>query len=83
MPESGLAAMEQCTDVVWGSAMDIPSLRGLRSGLEVLRQLEIMPESRHVVLNMADTKTGLNVQDVERSRAFYRDFHVENAIAGE
>ncbi|MDP9887117.1 AAA family ATPase [Pseudarthrobacter enclensis] len=65
MPEIGLAAMEQCTDVVWVSAMDIPSLRGLRSGLEVLRQLEIMPESRHVVLNMADNKTGLNVQDVE------------------
>lgn len=65
MPEIGLAAMEQCTDVVWVSGMDIPSLRGLRSGLEVLRQLEIMPESRHVVLNMADSKTGLNVQDVE------------------
>ena len=65
MPEIGLAAMEQCTDVVWVSAMDIPSLRGLRSGLEVLRQLEIMPESRHVVLNMADTKAGLNVRDVE------------------
>jgi pilus assembly protein CpaE len=65
LPEIGLAAMEQCTDVVWVSAMDIPSLRGLRSGLEVLRQLEIMPESRHVVLNMADAKAGLSVQDVE------------------
>lgn len=65
LPEIGLAAMEQCTDVVWVSAMDIPSLRGLRSGLEVLRQLEIMPESRHVVLNMTDAKTGLTVQDVE------------------
>ena len=65
MPEICLAAMEQCTDVVWVSAMDIPSLRGLRSGLEVLRQLEIMPESRHVVLNMADAKAGLNVRDVE------------------
>ena len=41
--------------------MDIPSLRGLRSGLEVLRQLEIMPESRHVVLNMADAKAGHGV----------------------
>lgn len=65
MQEIGLAAMEQCTDVVWVSAMDIPSLRGLRSGLEVLRQLDIMPESRHVVLNMADAKSGLNIQDVE------------------
>lgn len=65
MPEIGIAALEQCTDAVWVSAMDIPSLRGLRSGLEVLRQLEIMPESRHVVLNMADSKAGLTVQDVE------------------
>lgn len=65
LPEVGLAAMEACTDVVWVSAMDIPSVRGLRSGLDVLRQLDILPEGRHVVLNMADAKCGLSVQDVE------------------
>ncbi|GAB3568093.1 AAA family ATPase [Arthrobacter alkaliphilus] len=65
LPEIGLAAMEQCTDVVWVSAMDIPSVRGLRSGLDILRRLDMLPESRHVVLNMADAKSGLSVQDVE------------------
>jgi pilus assembly protein CpaE len=65
LPEIGLAAMEACTDVVWVSSMDIPSVRGLRSGLDILRQLDIMPEGRHVVLNMADPKCGLSVQDVE------------------
>lgn len=65
LPEIGLAAMEACTDVVWVSAMDIPSVRGLRSGLDILRQLDILPEGRHVVLNMADAKCGLSVQDVE------------------
>lgn len=65
LPEIGLAAMEQCTDVVWVSGMDIPSVRGLRSGLDVLRQLNILPETRHVVLNMADSKLGLTVQDLE------------------
>lgn len=65
LPEIGLAAMERCTDVVWVSAMDIPSVRGLRSGLDILRQLNILPESRHVVLNMTDAKLGLTVQDVE------------------
>jgi pilus assembly protein CpaE len=65
LPEIGLAAMEQCTDVVWVSGMDIPSVRGLRSGLDVLRQLDILPETRHVVLNMADSKLGLTVQDLE------------------
>lgn len=65
LPEIALAAMEQCTDVVWVSGMDVPSVRGLRSGLEVLRQLDILPETRHVVLNMADPKAGLTVQDIE------------------
>jgi pilus assembly protein CpaE len=65
LPEVGLAAMEQCTDVVWVSAMDVPSIRGLRSGLEILRRLDLLPETRHVVLNMADAKSGLSVQDVE------------------
>lgn len=65
LQEIGLAAMEACTDVVWVSAMDIPSVRGLRSGLDVLRQLDILPEGRHVVLNMADAKSGLTVQDIE------------------
>jgi len=65
LPEIGLAAMEKCTDVVWVSGMDIPSVRGLRSGLDILRQLDILPETRHVVLNMADAKNGLTVQDLE------------------
>lgn len=65
LPEIGLAAMEACTDIVWVSAMDIPSVRGLRSGMDILRQLEILPEGRHVVLNMADSKCGLTVQDIE------------------
>jgi pilus assembly protein CpaE len=65
LPEIGLAAMEACTDVVWVSAMDVPSVRGLRSGMDILRQLEILPEGRHVVLNMADSKCGLSVQDIE------------------
>jgi pilus assembly protein CpaE len=65
LPEIGLAAMEKCTDVVWVSAMDIPSVRGLRSGLDILRRLDILPETRHVVLNMAEAKSGLTVQDIE------------------
>ncbi|MDP9982094.1 pilus assembly protein CpaE [Pseudarthrobacter oxydans] len=65
LPEVGLAAMEQCTDIVWVTAMDVPSIRGLRSGLEILRRLDLQPETRHVVLNLADSASGLSVQDVE------------------
>jgi pilus assembly protein CpaE len=65
LSDLGLAAMEQCTDGVWVSGMDIPSVRGLRSGFEILRQLNLLPATRHLVLNMADSKTGLSVQDIE------------------
>lgn len=65
LPETGLAALEHCTDAVWVTGMDVPSVRGLRSGLDVLRQLDLLPETRHVVLNMADSKSGLSLDDVE------------------
>ncbi|MDO2935609.1 AAA family ATPase [Paeniglutamicibacter sulfureus] len=65
LTELALTAMERCTDAVWVSGMDVPSVRGLRTGLDVLKKLDILPETRHVVLNMADPKTGLTIGDIE------------------
>jgi pilus assembly protein CpaE len=63
--EHVLAALEQATDAVWVCGMDVPSIRGLRTGFHILNELGLLPESRHVVLNMADGRSGLNVPDVE------------------
>lgn len=63
--EHVLATLEVATDAVWVCGMDIPSIRGLRNELGVLAELDLVPEKRHVVLNMADRLTGLTVQDVE------------------
>lgn len=63
--ECTLAALEHCTDGVWVTGMDVPGVRGLRSSLDVLGKLGLLPEVRHLVLNMADTKSGLSVRDVE------------------
>ncbi|BCT77117.1 hypothetical protein SCMU_29590 [Sinomonas cyclohexanicum] len=63
--EHVLATLDQATDVVWVCGMDIPSVRGLKSGLEILNELHMLPEHRHVVLNMADRKAGITMQDVE------------------
>ncbi len=60
-----LAVLELATDGVWVCGMDIPSIRGLNHGLEVLRQLDLMPPSNTVVLNFADKRSGLTVKDVE------------------
>lgn len=63
--EHVLAALENATDAVWVCGMDIPSIRGLQSGLRILDELQLLPEHRHVVLNMADRKSGLVLKDVE------------------
>jgi pilus assembly protein CpaE len=63
--EHCLATLEQATDGVWICGMDVPSVRGLHKCLDVLRELNLMPQDRHVVLNFADRKSGISVQDVE------------------
>ncbi|WP_104042513.1 AAA family ATPase [Arthrobacter sp. ZGTC412] len=60
-----LATLDQATDAVWVCGMDVPSIRGLRTGFQILTELDLMPDGRHVVLNFADRKSGLSVQDVE------------------
>jgi Flp pilus assembly CpaE family ATPase len=63
--EHVLATLEQATDAVWICGMDVPSIRGLRTGFQILNELNLMPEQRHVVLNMADRRGGLTLHDVE------------------
>ena len=63
--EHVLATLEQATDGVWVCGMDVPSIRGLHKTFAVLRDLQLLPQGRHTVLNFADRKSGISVQDVE------------------
>jgi pilus assembly protein CpaE len=63
--EHVLSALDQATDAVWVCGMDVPSIRGLRTGFHILSELGLLSASRHVVLNMADGRSGLSVPDVE------------------
>lgn len=60
-----LAALDQTTDLVLLTSMDVPGVRGLRKELDTLSQLNLITGSRHVVLNFTDTRAGLSVADVE------------------
>lgn len=60
-----LTAIEHSTDLVLVGAMDVPSLLGLRKGLDVLDRLGMTGARRHLVLNRADSKVGLEASDVE------------------
>jgi pilus assembly protein CpaE len=60
-----LAAMDETTDLVLLTSMDVPGLRGLRKEIDTLRVLELDRCRRQVVVNFADPGAGLSVADVE------------------
>ncbi|MHA7141369.1 AAA family ATPase [Arthrobacter sp. Sr33] len=60
-----LATLDKATDYVFVSGMDVPSVRGLRKELDVLKELGLTPIHRHIVLNSADQRDGLTLADVE------------------
>ncbi|GAA1829943.1 CpaE family protein [Microlunatus capsulatus] len=65
LSEHTLAAMDETTDLVLLSSMDVPGLRGLRKEIDTLRELTLLQRRHQVVINFADPSTGLTVADVE------------------
>ncbi|MDQ3155156.1 MAG: P-loop NTPase [Actinomycetota bacterium] len=65
LDEHTLAALEEANEVIMVSSMDVSSVRNVRKEFEVLAQLNILPHSRHFVLNFADRHSGMSVRDVE------------------
>jgi pilus assembly protein CpaE len=62
--EQTLAALERATDLVIVVDLDVPSVRGGRKLLKTLDALGLGAARRHVVLNRADSKVGLEMSEV-------------------
>lgn len=65
LDEYTLAALEASTDVVLLCSMDVPSVRSLCKEIALLDQLGMTGKRRHFVLNRADSRVGLEREDVE------------------
>ena len=65
LDEHTLAALEESNEAVIVSSMDVASIRNVRKEIEILAQLNILPPTRHFVLNFADRQSGMSVRDVE------------------
>lgn len=79
--EHALAAVEESSDLVMVSGMDVPSVRAVRKELDILKQLDLVPERRHVVVNMADKHSGLSIQDIEATIGVPVDIRVPRSRA--
>jgi pilus assembly protein CpaE len=63
--EASLTAIEMSTDLVVLASNDVPSIRNLRKLLLALDRLGITRPTRHLVLNRAGSKVGIDLSDVE------------------
>ena len=66
LDERTLAAIECATDLLLVSSLDVTSIRSLRKALDALDQMDVKAE-RHLVLNRADAKVGLDPSDAEQA----------------
>lgn len=64
--EETLASLEEATDVVFVATLDVACLRAVRREIDVLAELFLLPQRRHILLNRSDRRAGLTERDVER-----------------
>jgi pilus assembly protein CpaE len=65
LSEHVLAAMDESSDLILVTSMDVPGVRGLRKELDALTELGMLTDSRCVVLNFTETRYGLSVADAQ------------------
>src|SRR5437016_5999619 len=62
-----LAALDQSDECVLMTSMDVPSIKNLKLSLQTLELLGFGRDRIRLVLNRADSKVGLRVQEVEKT----------------
>jgi len=65
LSEHTLAALDETTDLILLSSMEVPGVRGLRKELDTLGQLNLRAERRQVVINFAEPHGLLGIADIE------------------
>ena len=81
LSEHALTAIELATDLICVCSMDVPSVRSLRKELVAIDQLNLTRARRHFVLNRADTRVGIEAEDVETTVQLHIDISVPSSRA--
>jgi pilus assembly protein CpaE len=75
-----LALIEHSDDVILVGAMDIPTIKNVKLGLQTLRMLQVPESKLHLVLNRANSKVKLDVGEVEQTLALKAEVLVPSDI---
>lgn len=65
--EQVLAALDVSDECILVASLDIPSIKNLKLALRTLELVNFQKDRVRIVLNRADSKVGLNVNEVERA----------------
>ncbi len=79
LDETALAVLEEATDVVLVSSLDVSSIRSLGKEIQALDRVGLLSIRRHFVLNRADARVGLEVADVETALGMGADAAVPSS----
>jgi len=64
LPDESLAALEVATDIIFVTTMDVSAVKALRRSIDLLDRLNLLPRHRYLLVNMADSGTGLTAEDI-------------------
>lgn len=76
-----LTLIDQSDDVLLVAGMDIPNIKNVKIGLQTLRMLNTPMSKLHLVLNRANAKVKLDVNEVERTLQVRADAQVPSDVA--
>ncbi len=64
LTDESLAALEVATDIIFVTTMDVSAVKALRRSIDLLDRLNLLPRHRYLLVNMADSGTGLSADDI-------------------
>ncbi len=76
-----LTLIEMSDDVLLVAGMDVPNIKNVKIGLQTLRMLNTPMSKLHLVLNRANAKVKLDVNEVERTLQVRADSQIPSDVA--
>lgn len=80
LTDETLAALEVATDVIMVTTMDVSSVKALRRAVDLLDTIDLLPRNRHLVVNMTESGTGLELDDISAALKMPVDVSVARSV---
>lgn len=80
LTDETMAALEVATDVILVTTMDVSSVKALRRAVDLLDRIDLLPRNRHLVVNMTESGTGLELSDISHALRMPVDVSIARSV---